>query len=299
VNFDYGSLLSRTWQITWKHKTIWALLVLPMLLSFFFIPLFIAPFFFMDKGGVSNNTETILLIVILLFFIIFMVSSLMINTICMSSATLGVIRAERGEGSLSFGDLLKDGTEYFGRILGVTLIISLTVGLIFSLFFMCVFISSVVTMGLASLCLQPIMILLTPLMFLVVGLMEAAETAAIAENLNPMDAVKQALQVVREHVWKYVLITLIVYFGSSILTSFLVVPIMMPIFAVPFLLESGQNMGQGTMIAIVVAFICICFPLMLAFQSLVGTFMKTALDITYLRLTHPDENKVIFVPTNP
>jgi hypothetical protein len=292
VNFDYGNMLGRAWQITWKHKAIWALLVLPMSLSFLFIPFFIAPLFFLDEG-ISSRTETVFLIAMFVFLIIFMASSLVINTISMSSATLGVIRAERGEGSLSFIDLLRDGTEHFGRILGATLIISLTIGLGFFVFFMCVLVLSVVTMGLASICLQPVMILLTPLMFLMIGVMEAAQTAVIAESLNPMDAVKRALQVVRENIWKYVLITLIVYFGSSILSSFLMLPIMIPIFAVPFFLESGQNMSQGTMISIAAAFSCIFFPLMLAFQSIVGTFMKTSLDITYLRLTHPTENRVI------
>jgi hypothetical protein len=158
---------------------------------------------------------------------------------------------------------------------------------------MLAFLLILVTIGMASICLQPIMILLTPLMFLMIGVLEAAQIAVIAGDMNVLDAVKRALQVVRAHVWKYVIITLIVYFGSSILTSIIITPLMLPIFFVPFLLEFGQGMSMQSVVLISVLVSCIFFPVMILVSSVIGVFMKASLDITYLRLTLPAEEQVV------
>jgi hypothetical protein len=137
------------------------------------------------------------------------------------------------------------------------------------------------------------MLLLMPFIFLVVGALEAAQVAVIAEDMKVMDAVKRALQVVRAHVWKYVIITLIVYFGSSILSSFIIMPLMLPVFIVPFLIGLGQEMSMQSVVLISVLFFCIFFPVMMLVSSVLGVFMKASLDLTYLRLTTPVEEQVV------
>lgn len=107
--------------------------------------------------------------------------------------------------------------------------------------------------------------------------------------MNVMDAIKHALRVVRAHVWKYVIITLIVYFGSSILTSFIVMPLMLPAFIVPFLIGLGQEMSVQSVVLTSALFFCIFFPVMMLVSSVLGVFMKTSLDITYLRRSSPAE----------
>jgi uncharacterized membrane protein len=123
--------------------------------------------------------------------------------------------------------------------------------------------------------------------------MEAAQTAIIADNLSAMDAIKRAIEIVRANIWKYVIIALIVYFGSTILSSFIIMPLMVPVFAVPFLLDSGREMNTQTIVVISIVFACVFFPLMTLFSSITGTFMKASLDITYLRLANSNETKII------
>jgi len=294
MNFDYGAMLSRSWQIAWRHKAIWVLVLSSMLLSFLIFPLFFAPMFFL-QGDPSDSEVTIFLIAMAAFFLLFMVVSFLISTMFLSAATLGVIRADRNEGSLSFLDLLRDGTQYFARTLGVMLIISLSMSLLFFIFFMLVFVLSIVTMGLASICLQPVMILLTPLIFLMVAVMEGAQTAVIAEDLGAMDAVKRALQVVHAHLWKYILITVLIYFGSTILSSMVMTPLMLPIFAVPFLIDPNTGLSPDIMIPVFIVFACIFLPISLAIQSIVSVIMKISLDLTYLRLTQIPENQPVLL----
>ena len=296
MNFDYGNVLSRAAQITWKYKVLWVLLALPILLSFLLIPFFIAPIFLLagsDAGSTSETMNIVFTIGFLLLFLIVLIGNFVLGAISTSSVTLAIVRAERGQGSLNFISLLRDSLPYFGRVLIAILIINLTLGLVFSIFFLFVFVSSIVTMGLASLCLQPIIILLTPLMFVVIGVMEAAQTAIIADNLSAMDAIKRAIEIVRANIWKYVLIALIVYFGSTILSSFIMMPLIVPIFVVPFMIDSGREMNTQMMILISITFACVFFPLMTLFSSIIGTFMKASLDITYLRLANSNETKII------
>ena len=294
MNFDYGTMLSRSWQIAWRHKAIWGLVLSSMLLSFLMFPFFFAPMFFL-QGDPSDSAVTIFLIAMAVFFLLFMGVSFLSNTIFLAAATLGVIRADRNEGSLSFLDLLRDGTQYFARTLGVMLITSLSMGLLFFIFFMLVFVLSIVTMGLASICLQPVMILLTPLMFLMVAVMEGAQTAVIAEDLGAMDAVKRALQVVRAHLWKYIIITVLIYFGITILSSIIMAPLMLPVFAVPFLIDPNTGLSPDIMIQVFIVFACIFFPISLAMQSVVSVFMKISLDLTYLRLAQASENQAVLL----
>jgi hypothetical protein len=292
MNFDVGGILTRTGQITWKHKSIWGLLVIPMVVAFLPFTLFFIFFLAVmaiTEGDMSTSVFMVVSLVFLLTLLVSTVINYVVRSVFISAATLGVVRAERGEGSTKFMDLLRDGVPYFQRMLGVMLVVNLTLGLAITVFNLLMFMLILVTFGMASICLQPIMLLLTPFMFLVIGALEAAQVAVIARDMNVMDAIKHALQVVRAHVWKYVIITLIVYFGSSILSSLIITPLMLPVFLVPFLLELGHEMSMQTVALTSVLFFCILFPVMMLVSSVLGVFMKTSLDLTYLRLSSPTE----------
>ncbi|MCE9645453.1 MAG: hypothetical protein K8S20_05580 [Chloroflexi bacterium] len=292
MNFDYGSVLTRAGQITWRCKSIWGLLLLPMLagsLPFLLFLAFLAPVIMKADADISSAAYNFLGVVFLIIFAVFTPVNYGLRALASSAATLGVVRAERGEGSTQFMDLLRDGLPYFWRTLGVMLIVNLTIGLAFFVFSMLAFALILVTIGMASICLQPIMILLTPLSFLMVAFMESAQLAVIVDDMHVTDAIKSAFQRVRAHVWKYILLMLIVYLVSSILTSFIVTPLMLPIFFVPFLLESGRQIGTQSLL-----FSCIFLPLMILISTTIGVFMKITLDLTSLRLAQKTENQVIF-----
>jgi hypothetical protein len=298
MNFDYGNLLTRTLQISWKHKSFWGILALPIVISFVLFP-FMFGFIYLMEMDLSEGVTTALIIAYFVFLIVFVLALVAFQVLTLSAVNLGILRAERNEGSLKFLDLLKDSIPYFWRQLGVLLIIQLTIGLAFTIFFAFVFFTSVVTMGMASLCLQPIMILLTPLMFLVVGVMESAHTAIFQEDIQAWDAVKRGLNVVREHIWKYVIIIIIVYFGFTIVSSLIFVPMFISFMAFAGLMESGAEFSNQIAI-FSIGFTCLIFPIMILFSVFSQLLMKVSLTLTYLRLNMPQqksENDVIFSET--
>ena len=286
MNFDYGNILTRAFKLTWKHKSYWLFMTFPVLIGMVFFAAFIAPVLLLE-----GNEDLMGLIVVLWLGVIGlgMIVSLVASAAGMTSLTLGILRAERGNGSTSFMDLVRDGFGYFPRAFGVMLIVQLTVGAVFTVFFLCVMALTVVTMGIASICLQPVMFLLTPLSFLVAAVMNGGIVSVIEEDLDALDAVKRALQVVREHVWKFVIITLIVYFGASFLSGIFVVPAMIPAMFAPVAMEVSEQLFWVAM----GSFICLFFPAMAVYSGIFGAFTTSALALAYLQLARQIEKEII------
>lgn len=300
MNFDLVQILTRAGQITWKHKILWAFFALPLLASFLGLP-FIA---ISTSLLAANNGElpaplALLLAVVFFVLVIFMsLISMTLSAFAMSAVTAGIVRAERGADRLTMAELIESGRQFFLRILGVMAVIGLTVGLAFFIFFLLMIALILVTMGIASICMQPIMLLLSPLSFLLMAVTESAQAAVVTENMNVMDAIKRGWNVVKENIWKYLILVLIVYFGSSILMSLIMFPMMLPMMAAPLFVgaASPDEFSPTAIAAVFACFICLFFPVIAILQSAIGMFMKSSLCITYLRLTAPQTAASAAVP---
>ncbi|KXK15519.1 MAG: hypothetical protein UZ14_CFX002000540 [Chloroflexi bacterium OLB14] len=296
MNFDYGNLLTRTLQISWKHKAFSGILTLPILVSFAVFPVMFL-FLFLFEDGKSQETNALITLGFIAFSILITIITMVLQIYAISAVSLGIVRVEKDEGSLKFMDLLQDGRQYFGRQLGVFLIIQLSIGLIFAVFFGFVFVATIVTVGMASICLQPIMILLTPLMFLMFAVLEGAHIAVITENLSAWDAIKRSIEIVRQHIWKYIILTVIIYFGVTIFTSLAIFPVTFPFVFLAIFSESVNEIGRTPFLLMIIGSFCIFFPLMALVSGISQTLMKVSLGLTYLRLTRKDENQVIVSET--
>ena len=306
MNFDYMRLLTDTGKTLWKHKSIWALVLVPIIIAFIPVIVVFIPLFGLAGFGPNPNTldiDSMSAVLFLAFLVVFILSAL-VNLIASAasnaSVSLGLIRAERGEGSTNFMILIRESFPYFWRIMGVMLVIGLTIGLVFSLMSLLSFALIAVTIGMAAICLQPLYILMAPLMYLMIGVQDTAQIAVITEDMSVMDAIKHAFQVVREHVWKYILISLVIYFGGTFLSTFIVIPLMIPVFAIFPLMDMGNFSDSQTASLILGFMMCFFFPSMLLISSFLGALMKTALGLTYLRLApsgQKTENRVIFSET--
>lgn len=295
MNFDYGNILTRALKLTWKHKSFWLLLMIPVFISFMILTAIILPVIFL-----TDKEESITLIMVLWAGIVIFgfFASFIIGAVSMNAVTLGILRAERGEGSTALMDVVRDSFQYFKNAFGAVLIVQLSVGAVFTVFFLCMTALTLVTMGIASICLQPIMLLLTPLSFLVGAVLYGALVAVIDEGLGALDAVKRAVQVVRDHVWKFVVISLIAYFGSMIVSSIFTFPLMIPAMFGPALIESGVDITGNTFALIFIPFLCIFGVLMAFVSGVTGTFIAASMEISYLQLSRPVP-EVIFAADAP
>lgn len=294
MNFDFGEVLTRAGQITWKHKVLWLLNILPMLLVFLVFPVFFV--FILYTEGNPRVFEDVfsrpIMIALFVFFqIVIVLGSWVLSTIARSATTLGVLRAEEGGPSASFMELIRGGLPFFWRIFGVMLVISFTIGLVFFIFFACILAFIFVTIGMRAICAQPLMLLSMPVSLLMMALMEQAEAAVIADNKPVMDAVKYAFDLVKAHVWKYLLITLIVYLGTTVIMSVVMVPLMVPFMGLSFIGFSPDS-PFGSSMWMMGLFMLIFIPVIAFVQGIIATFMKSSLVVTYLRLTRSGQEPV-------
>ena len=297
MKVDLGEVLTRAWQITWKHKMLWGISALPLLISFLFYPLWLVLAFTQDFD--SNRIEGLVenpsfIIVGGVFYVLIIVGSSVLQVMSRSSVTLGVYRIETESQPITFMDLLRDGLQYFWRILGVILLIGLAIVVVFLAFFACVAALSVVTMGFAALCLQPLFLLMIPLTWLVTAGMEQAEAAVIADGMGVTDAVKRAYELVRSNLGSYALITLVIYFGVGILSSLIVFPFMVPMFV--FMMRNMESgvMDINNMMRTQSVLGTVILPVFVFIQGVTLTYLKTAMTITYLRLTRaPHEPQLV------
>jgi hypothetical protein len=113
----------------------------------------------------------------------------------------------------------------------------------------------------------------------------------IADELKVMDALRRTNELIKSNIWKYVLITLIVYFGMNILISTVTFPLMTPMF---FFMMRTMQAGPdfNTMIRIQAVFGVVILPLMAILQGFSLTYIKSAMMLTCLRITRP-------VPSSP
>lgn len=289
MEFDYGNVLTRALKLTWKHKSFWLLLMIPALISLVIPATFIAPAFLLD-GHESWLTLIIVFWVVLIIFGV--IINFLLSTLGITSVMHGILRAERGEDEIPPIDLIRDSIPFFKQALGAVFIIQGSVGALLMVFFLCVLVLSLVTMGLASICLQPIMLLLTPFSFLMVAVMYGALVTIVNEKLGAWESVKRAIYITREHALKFIILLIVVYLGTSILTSIFIVLIMIPAMVGPVLLSAGLKISGSTLTLIAIPLVCILLGATSFFSGISGTFMATTLGIAYSRLSKPNEPEV-------
>lgn len=291
MSFDIGEVLSRAVQITWKNKSFWGLVILPMLVNFLGIPLYFLPLFFLDENGSGMPIfieNPLFLVFFFIFHFIFILVTIVLATYGYSALTLGIVRLERGGERVAFKELLLDAKTYFPRMLGVMFLTTFVIGAIFSAIFGCMTLFGIVTAGIGFICIQPLFILMYPVMFILQAFMEQAQAAVVADGMGVMESLTKGWELLKANFWRLALLSLVVYFAMSVLSGIIVAPFMIPFFFFPFFLESS-NFDPTTFGLAMLGIMLVFFPLMALVQGVAITFVKSAYILAYLRLTKPQD----------
>lgn len=288
MKFDLGDVLTRAWQITWKHKVLWVFNILPILLSFLFLPVILIPLFFMDPRGSAGPNfvdQPGYALLVLGVGILNTILTMVLYARGSASASLGVLRAEEGEVDLSFRGLFQEGAQFFGRILGITLLVGLGVGLVLTVIFGSIAVISALSMAIGLLCMQPLLLLVYPAMLFVYALMELSQAAAIVEDKGVTAALARGWELIRNNFWSVIVITLLVYLAITMLSAIVMTPFMIPFFAFPFLMGNSQaEFSMRTFVLILAGVSIFLLPVMAIIQGFSLTYIKSAYMIVFLRL---------------
>jgi hypothetical protein len=288
MNLDFGEVIGRMWKIGWNHKVLWLFQMLPGLFSILMIPFFFignpALAVFLPEPYNRLMDEPWVFALSFIVTLLLMIPLMAVGTMAQSATTLGALKVENGAEKLAFRDLLKESWPYFWRMVGlytafgaawmliVFVIMGLSVGVSF------------ITLGLGSLCMMPLFLLLIPVIIVGYSVLELAQVAIIAENMNVRDAISKGWQMFQANVLATVILMVILYFGLSTITSIFVFPAMLPMmFAPMFFFESS---GEPWIIFLVL--FLVIFPIIMIFmlivQGILMAFFQTAWAVAYTRL---------------
>jgi len=310
-NFNFGEVLTRAWQIIWKHKVLWIFGILASCArgggggssggggnSGYQTGSGDSPFSgdkierVMNQVGnfLENNWWIIIAVIVGIFLLSFVFYFLgMMGRIALIK---GVAQADKGAESLSFGELWAESMPFFWRVFGLNFLI----GLAFLVLFIPLVLFGIVTAGVGFLCLIPLLCIMVPLSWVVMAIIEQAQNAIVLEDLNMLDGFKRGWEIVKANAVPIIIMMLILGIGSGIIGVIIALPIIIAV--VPAVI--GMAVSQQTLTPFYIAAACCVayFPVLLFFNGVLTAYIQASWTLTYLRLVKPKEEAPVIIEAN-
>jgi hypothetical protein len=304
MNFNFGEVLTRAWQITWKYKALWIFGILagctngggggsggggnsgystgpydqnlpPELKRFIHQMEHFA-------NWVEDNLWIFIVIGLVILFLV--VISIFLGTIGRIGLIKGSYQAEMGAESLAFGELFSASMPYFWRVFGLSFLI----GLAFFVLIVPLALIGVLSAGVGFLCLLPLICILIPISWAVGVIVEQSNRAMVLEDLSLVDGVKRGWEISKSNIGPLIVMGLILFGITFVLGIIIALPIFIVVFPTIFAFAMGE--GQSfTPLYLAVACVCLYAPISWVLNGILTTFTQSAWTLTYLRLTQNPE----------
>jgi hypothetical protein len=304
MTFNFGEVLTRAWQITWKYKVLWIFGILAGCTNGgggggggggntgystgpndFDVPPEIRRFVLMMEDLVAWVEDNLwIFIVIGLAFLILILITIFLGTIGKIGLIQGSYQAETGAERLVLGELFSASMPYFWRVFGLSFLI----GLAFLLLFIPLILLGVITAGVALLCLLPLICLLIPVGFAVGIVIEQANRAIVLEDLGIFDGLKRSWEISRANIGPLIVMGLILFGITLVLGIVIALPIFIVVFPTIFAFALGEGQSFSPLY-IALACICLYAPVSWVLNGILTTFTQSAWTLTYMRLTQKPE----------
>jgi len=287
---DFGEVLSKAWQIIWKHKVLWIFGILT------------------SCGGgssasgnsgwrtsvqrndwnfqpmVNNIPEwqiALIIAIFLLVIFVLVVLAVFLSTVGRIGMIRGTVQGDRDAERLSFGELFSGSLPYFWRVFGLNLL----VGLAFALAVIIVVVPLAVSI-IGWICLIPLICVLVPIGWFVSVLTEQANIAIVTENLGLVDGLKRGYEVLISNLGPMIIMWLILGIGFSLVGGLI---IGLPIFFIIGPAVIGAISGNNNVLSggLVVTGLCLVayLPVFIVANGILQGYIRSAWTLTYLRLT--------------
>jgi hypothetical protein len=286
---NFGEVLTRAWEIIWKHKVLWIFGLLASL-----------------AGGGENsvnwrmdlndrnvnipfgNFERVfeqvpfwLPLLIFMAILVIVVVLIVLGTIGRSGLVHGAWRADEGVERLTFSQLFNEGMVYFWRVLLLGIIIW-AVGLAVV---MALTIPAVLTLGLALLCLWPLYCLLIPFFYLLNVVFNLAIVAVVGENRGIMDGLSRGWEVFRSRMGEIIVMSLVLVIGVLIVNFIISLPMLLVAAPLAAAVMRGGDVVLRGGLAISAVLFLLYLPILLAASAIVRSYMDTAWTLIFRRAT--------------
>jgi hypothetical protein len=287
---DFGEVLSKAWQIIWKHKVLWIFGILASCGGGSSASSNSGWRSSIEQNGwdyqpMINNIpdwQIALIVGIILLAVLFLVVLVIfLSTIGRVGMIRGTVQADRGADRLAFGELFSGSLPYFWRVFGLNLI----VGLAFALAVIIVVVPLAISV-IGLVCLIPLICLLVPIGWFVSVLTEQANIAIVTENLSLMDGLKRGYEVLRANLGPMIVMWLILVLGVSLVGGLIIgIPIALIVGPAVIGAFSGNETALGGGLLVTGLCLVAYLPVMIVANGILQSFIRSAWTLTYLRLT--------------
>src|SRR3990170_1219313 len=293
---NYGEVLSRAWQIIWKHKILWIFGILAGCGT---------------SGGGAGNFQTsfrgelppriqrsfegigqipewqiaLLVGILIIVILILIVVAIFLGTIGRIGLVRGTQQADQGIEPLLFSDLFNGSLSYFWRVFGLNLLVGIA-GFIAVLLLIVPFVFlAVITLGLGVLCIIPLICILVPLAWLVGVIIEQANIAIVVENVGIMEGLRHGWEIFRANLGTMIVMALILYLGVNLIGGFLIgLPLALVVAPViAGALTGGERAFGGGLLVSALCFVAY-LPVLIVLSGILRGYIESGWTLAYLRL---------------
>lgn len=305
MNFNFSEVLTRAWQIIWKHKVLWIFGILAGCGQggggssggggggngfSNGDPRFRELERMMERFGEWISQNLWVVAVFVLVIIILIVLTIFLGTIGRIGLIRGTYQAEQGAERLVFGELFSGSMPYFWRVFGL----SFLVGLAFLLLMLPLIAFGALTAGIGFACLLPLFCLLIPAGLVVNVIIEQSNAAMVVENLGIADGFSRGWNIVKSNIGPVLVMAILLGVIGFAVGLVIALPIILTVFPLAF----GLAGGETNMLWIAGIGCAIYFPILLFLSGILTSFTQSAWTLTYLRLTRPKEDAPVIVEAN-
>jgi hypothetical protein len=315
---DYGYVLTRAWQIIWKHKVLWVFGILAGCSAKG------------NNGGSSNSNfsqdagemppkvieygdkvlafleEPFVIFGLVALLLLIIALTIFLSTIGRIGLISGTYKAEAGIGKLRFGELFKDGTSRFWRFFGMSLLVSLPfIIVVFGLIGMGIF-AALSTGDTASASdflagfITVICVLFCCLFFfaLLIGvIVQQAQNAMVLEKHGISTSLMRGWDVFKNNLGHLFLIAVILFIFSAVIGVLIAIPFLIVIIPamISFVLDGAESMRPLLLMGLCIV---VYFPVALTANGMLTAYTQAVWTLSYLQLTEqtpeiPKEDKII------
>jgi hypothetical protein len=319
MNFNFGEVLTRAWQITWKYKVLWIFGILASCgrgggnggggnsggsssrpsNGSNFDPNNLFPRDMFQEAGrwLTDNWWIIALVIFAVIVLILLFYYL--GTIGKIALIKGTFKAEQGVDSMSFGELWSESQPYFWRVFGLSFLI----GMAFLVILLPLFAIGFITAGVGFLCLLPLICILVPIGWVLSVILEQADAAIVLEDKSMFDGFKRGWEITKNNIGPMVVMALILGIGGAIIGIIIALPIIIIVVPVAIGAATMGELGAASnnlSIPLVIGAACciLYFPVLIALSGVLTTYIQCAWTLTFMRLTKPQDNAPVFVTGN-
>ena len=312
---DYGEILTKAWKTIWKFKVLWIFGILAscgqgggsggggnvqyQMPSSSLPPeiqrLFMAPEYFFREYWWTLVLMCGLICVLVLL-------SIFLGTIGKIGLVKGTVKADGGAEHLGFGEIWSASLPYFWRVFLLNLLVGLVIFAAVFLFAMIAMMLTVVTLGIALICLIPLFCLIIPVMWAVSVVIEQATVAVVVEDLNVLEGLNRGWNVVKTNWQSMLIMGIVLIFGMAVIGLIIALPVFMVMFgAIIPMTVGGINAFRNGMIFMMVC-MCAYMPILILLSGILNAYYHTAWTLTFLRVTGQkpsDRVDVLDIPDSP